>query len=169
MEQKAIEGEMMPTALLLAACLTDIKYKKVLNWFVVVSFVCILGYHFAFASKDVLFEGFLGFAMACALMLPLYLMKAVGGGDLKIFALFGLATTPDAVIFTFIASLIWGSALGVIRAIFNKQADILVSNFIKIIKLQKPEPHTLHHIPFTVALLAGWFSYVIYTGYGRIL
>lgn len=160
---------MMPTALLLAACLTDIKYKKVLNWFVVASFICILGYHFAFGSKEVLFEGFLGLALACALTLPLYLMKALGGGDLKIFALFGLATTPDAVIFTFVASLVWGSALGIIRAIFNKQGDVLMSNFFKLLRLQKPEPHTLHQIPFTVALLAGWFSYIIYTGYGRIL
>lgn len=169
MDKKAIEDEMMPTALLLAACLTDIKYRKVLNWFVVASFICILGYHFAFANKEILFEGFLGFAMACTLTLPLYLMRAIGAGDLKIFALFGLSTTPDAVIFTFIASLLWGSALGIIRAVFNKQGDILVNNFIKIVKLQKPEPHTLHQIPFTVALLAGWFSYVIYTGYGRVL
>jgi prepilin peptidase CpaA len=160
---------MMPTALLLAACLTDIKYKKVLNWFVVVSFVCILGYHLVFANKEVLFEGFLGFTVAFALTLPLYLLRALGGGDLKIFAVFGLATTPDAVIFTFVASLVWGSALGIIRAIFNKQGDVLIHNSIKILKLQKPEPHTLHQIPFTVALLAGWFSYIIYTGYGRIL
>lgn len=162
---------MMPTALLLAACLTDIKYKKVLNSFVVISFLCVLGSYFIFSNtlRETLLDGGLGFAMAIALTLPLYLMRALGGGDLKIFAVFGFATNVDAVIFTFAASLLWGSLLGVIRAIFNKQGDILFSNFIKIIRLQKPEPHTLHEIPFTVALLAGWFSYVIYSGYGRIL
>lgn len=159
----------MPTALLLAACLTDIKYRKVLNWFVVASFLCILGSHLFFANREVLFEGVMGLVMAFTLTLPLFMMRALGGGDVKIFALFGLTTNVDAVIFTFIASLLWGSLLGIIRAIFNKQGDVLVSNFIKIIKLQKPERHTLHQIPFTVALLAGWFTYIIYTGYGRVL
>jgi prepilin peptidase CpaA len=162
---------MMPTALLLAACLTDIKYKKVLNWFVVVSFFCIIAYHLVFSNSfhDVLLEGGIGFAMAFALTIPLYLMKGLSSGDLKIFALFGLATNVDTVIFTFIATLIWGSLLGITRAIFNKQGDVLFINFFKIIKLQKPLPHTLHKIPFTVALLAGWFTYIIYSSYGRMV
>lgn len=161
----------MPTALLLAACLTDIKYKKVLNWYVVASFFCITAYHFIFSTsyRETFVESGLGLAMALALILPLYLMRALGGGDLKIFAVFGFATNVDAVVFTFVASLLWGSLLGIIRAVFNKQGDVLFSNFIKILKMQKPEPHTLHKIPFTVALLAGWFSYLIYSGYGRIL
>ncbi len=159
----------MPTALLLAACLTDIKYKKILNWFVVVSFLVVLGYHLMFGHKEILFEGFTGLGMAIILTLPMYLMRAMSSGDLKIFTVFGFSTNVDAVIFTFIASLVWGSILGVVRAIFNKQGNVLWSNFIKIVKLQKPEPHTLHQIPFTVALLAGWFTYVLYTGYGRAL
>ena len=163
----------MPTALLLAACLTDIKYKKVLNWFVVASFFAVLLSHLFLNSestvREVLFDGAFGFGLAIVLTLPLYLMKAMGGGDLKIFAVFGFATNLETVLFTFIASLIWGGNLGIIRAVFNGQGDVLFSNFIKIIKLQKPEPHTLHQIPFTVALLAGWFSYIVYTQYGRIL
>ena len=159
----------MPTALLLAACLTDIKYKKVLNWFVAASFLIVLGGHLIFGTKEVLTEGMMGLAMAFVLTLPMFLMRAMSSGDLKIFAVFGFSTNVDAVIFTFIAALVWGSLLGVIQAIFNKQGDVLLSNFIKIIKLKKPEAHTLHQIPFTVALLAGWFSYVIYTGYGRVL
>lgn len=160
----------MPTALLLAACLTDIKYKKVLNWFVVASFFFVIASHLIFGNsfKEVFLEGTFGFAMAFILTLPLYMLRALGGGDVKIFAVFGFATNVDAVIFTFIASLLWGSLLGVIRAIFNKQGDVLFSNFIKILKMQKPEPHTLHKIPFTVALLAGWFSFLIYSSYGRI-
>lgn len=160
---------MMPTALLLAACLTDIRYKKVLNWFVVAGFVFVLGHHSLFGGKELLAEGASGLVMAFVLCLPLYLMKGLGGGDLKIFAVFGFATNVDTVLFTFLAALVWGSLLGVIRAIFNKQGDVLFSNFIKLLKFQKPERHTLHQIPFTVALLAGWFSYVIYNGYGRVL
>lgn len=159
----------MPTVLLLAACLTDIKYKKVYNTFVVISFLTVLGFHLTFGNRDILLEGGAGLVMAFVLTLPLYLMKAMGGGDVKIFAVFGFATNTDAVLFTFLASLFWGTLLGVLRAIFNKQGDVLWSNFIKIIKLQKPERHTLHQIPYTVALLAGWFSYIIYTSYGRVL
>jgi len=160
---------MMPTALLLAACLTDIKYKKVLNMFVVATFCIVMASHFIFGHNQAFFDAFTGFGVAIVLALPMYLMRGISAGDLKIFALFGLATNVDAVIFTFIASLIWGSLIGVIRAVFNKQSDVLFSNFVKIIKLQKPEPHTLHKIPYSVALLAGWFSYVVYTGYGRVL
>lgn len=159
----------MPTALLLAACLTDIKYKKVLNWFVVASFVVVLAYHLFFGNRETVFEGGTGLIMASFLALPLYMMKALSGGDLKIFAVFGFATNTDVVLFTFLAALVWGSLLGVIRAIFNKQGDVLLNNFIKIITLKKPERHTLHQIPFSVALLMGWFSYVVYNGYGRVL
>ncbi len=159
----------MPTVLLLAACLTDIKYKKVYNVFIVASFLIILANHLIFGNKEILLEGGAGLVMAFVLTLPLYLMKAMGGGDIKIFAVFGFSTNTDAVLFTFLASLVWGSVLGIIRAIFNKQGDVLLSNFIKIIKFQKPERHTLHQIPYTVALLAGWVSYTIYVSYGRVL
>lgn len=159
----------MPTFLLLAACLTDIKYKKMLNIFVVAAFFIVMASHFLFGHNQVFFDAFSSLAIAIILALPMYLMKAISSGDFKIFALFGLSANVDAVIFTFIFSLIWGSLLGVVRALFNKQGDVLLSNFIKIIKLQKPEPHSLHQIPFTVALLAGWVSYVLYSGYGRVL
>lgn len=160
---------MMPTVLLLAACLTDIKYKKVYNTFVVISFFAVLAYHLIFGTKGFILEGGAGLVMAFVLTLPLYLMKAMGGGDVKIFTVFGFATNTDAVLFTFLASLVWGSLLGIIRAIFNNQGDVLFSNFVKVIKFQKPERHTLHQIPYTVALLAGWVSYIIYTSYGRVL
>lgn len=159
----------MPTALLLVACLTDIKFKKVLNWFVVVGFLCVLASHFIFGNQEVFLEAGLGLGMAIMLTLPLYLVKGLGGGDLKIFAVFGFATNPNAVLFTFITALLWGSVIGILRAVFNKQGDVLLSNFIKLATFKKPQPHTLHKIPFTVALLAGWFTYIIYEAYGRVL
>lgn len=159
----------MPTVLLLAACLTDVKYKKVLNTFVFASLLVVIASHLIVGQKEILVEGLFGLAMAFVLVLPLYLVKALGAADIKIFAVFGLATNVDAVIYTFVASMIWSSVIGIVRAIFNKQGDVLWSNFIKIIKLQKPEPHTLHKIPYTVALLVGWFTYIIHIGYGRIL
>lgn len=159
----------MPTALLLAACLTDIKYKKVLNLFVVAGLICVFSVHLIFGTRETMMEGVFGLGMAFVLTLPLFMLKAMSSGDLKIFALFGLTTNVDAVLFTFIASMVWGGLLGIIRALFNKQGDVLWSNFVKVIKMQKPERHTLHQIPFSVALLAGWISYIIFNGYGRVL
>ncbi len=159
----------MPTALLLAACLTDIMYKKVLNWFVVAGFFCVLASHLIFGNQEVLLEASFGLGLALTLALPLYLIKGLGGGDLKIFAVFGFATHPSAVLFTFLAALVWGCILGILRAVFEKKGQALFNNFYKIITLKRPEPQTLHKIPFTVALLAGWFSFLIYEAYGRVL
>lgn len=159
----------MPTALLLAACLTDIKFKKVYNVFVVVGFLCVLLSHFVFGTRETFVDAGLGFGLVLMLTLPLYLVKGLGGGDLKIFAVFGFATNPNAVLFTFLAAILCGSVIGVLRAVFNKQGDVLFGNFVKLITLKKPQPHTLHKIPFTVALLAGWFTYIVYQAYGRIL
>jgi Flp pilus assembly protein protease CpaA len=163
------EELMMPTLILLVSTFTDFKFKKVQNWIVLSLLAVVLVHHVVLGQREVWSEGFLGFGTAVLLCLPLYMAKALGGGDFKVFAVFGLATNTNAVLYTFIFSLFWGSALGITRAVISNQGKVFFENFKKLLQLQKPDQQTLQKIPFTIALLLGWFTFVIYTQYGRIL
>jgi Flp pilus assembly protein protease CpaA len=160
---------MMPTFILLLSTFTDFKFRKVQNWIVLSLFVVVLGHHIWTGSREVWMESLMGMGIAFILCLPLYLMKGLGGGDLKIFTVFGFATNTNAVIYTFLFSLAWGSLLGIVRVILSKQGKTFIENFKKILLMQKPDPQTVQKIPYTVALLLGWFSFVIYTQHGAWL
>jgi Flp pilus assembly protein protease CpaA len=163
------EELMMPTLILLVSTFTDFKFKKVQNWIVLSLLAIVIVHHAVAGQREIWNEGFLGFGTAILLCLPLYMAKALGGGDFKIFAVFGLAANPNAVLCTFLFSLFWGSALGIAKAIFAGQGKVFLENFKKILKLQKPDPQTVQKIPYTIALLLGWFTFLIYTHYGRVL
>ncbi len=147
-------------ALLLAAVVSDLKFKKVKNQTVLamllISVVSQLLLHGPSSSFVILSS----IATAFIICLPLYLMKIFGGGDFKVL----LAVSPllvwKAVLIIVAASFVWGALLGLIRAIISGQAKNLFQNLIGIISKNNPQPSQLHMIPFTVAFFFGFLSYL---------
>lgn len=160
--------ELLPTGILLGASFFDMKSRKVPNYFVLVVF--------ALAVLSVIFlnvenraESLFGFLTAVLITLPLWFIQAMGAGDVKVFAVFGLLTSSQTVLDVFIFSLVIALLIGVTKTILEGHLKSFISNFKKIISLQKPEQKTLSKIPFTVALLLGWVCFLIQNHYGRIV
>lgn len=146
------------SAVLIAAVYTDLRTQKVPNNLILVS---------AFVSVLVLVfvDGLSGFTSVLSSMgtmfifaLPLYLLRAIGGGDLKLLFVFSILASWYSIITTVFASLVWGSILGVAQAIFAGNGKVLFQNVFRIASRNKTEQTVLHKIPYTVAILFGWLT-----------
>jgi prepilin peptidase CpaA len=155
-------------ALLSFATFTDLKTKKISNKLVIVTFaVSVL---FSFVSQNFGLSAFVNlltsFATAVIFLLPLWMMKAVGGGDIK----FLIALSPllpwQSLILMILFSLIWGGLLGVLRVLLSGQGKSFLTNLKLLLLRQKLETSTLHTMPYSVALLLGFLSQITVTSLG---
>jgi prepilin peptidase CpaA len=161
-------GLMLPTAtataILVAGVVDDLRSRKFHNWLFL---VCI-----AAAALSVLFTGgvgsfpiaLLGLLAGVAVFLPLVLMKAIGAGDMKLMAAFGLAAGWDAVLQVALYGLFWGAAFGVLATVFRGQGKVLVHNMVSIVMIRERKGLSLHKIPFTVAIFMGWLTLLTLRG-----
>src|SRR4051794_29272710 len=95
--------------LLVIASVSDCRTHKIPNWLTVIGAAFGLVYNTAVPSSP--YAGFLwsleGLALGLLIMLPFYVLRAMGAGDVKLMAMVGaFLGVPDtfyAVLFTFIA------------------------------------------------------------------
>jgi prepilin peptidase CpaA len=145
-------------ALLIAAVVSDLKFKKVENRWILLMLALSLIVQIAAhgtASFGLILSSF---ATAFVVALPLYLLKVFGGGDFKLL----LAVSPllhwKAIITVIALSFIWGALLGVFRVILAGEGLQLAANMAGIFSRRRPQAASLHSIPFTVAILFGFLS-----------
>lgn len=150
----------IPSLILLAGVVNDLRSRKVKNTLVISSAVVALAAHFYFNGTQGLLDGGLAFLAALALTLPLVLIRALGAGDLKLLAAFALAVNWHAVFVTAVASLFWGALLGAIKAVISGKGMTLLKNTGSIIKGTNIQTLQTTKIPYTVALLFGWMTYI---------
>ena len=145
---------------LLAAVYTDLRTRKVPNQLLLI-------YGLASIIVLIVVDGGAGIASSLASIgtmivfaLPLYLLRAIGGGDFKLLFVFSVLTTWNGVMTTLLASLAWGSLLGLVQSILSGQGKQLANNVLAIAMRGKPSEQVLHKIPFTVAILFGWMTHL---------
>lgn len=143
------------TAIFFGAIAQDLLWKKVKNSYVISSLISAL-----------LFECLrLGFVAGISLMqnliyalligVGLYLIKALGAGDIKIFAAASLLLPFENIPMIYIYSLIWGALFGVIRYALSGELLTMVHNLIFISNSATRKSVNMQAIPFTVAFLLG--------------
>lgn len=96
---------------------------------------------------------------ALAISLPLYFLRFIGGGDLKLYVVVALTWNLSTVFWSLALALPWGGFLGLIRACLQGRAYIILANMLSLIKFKKVEKEALQTFPFSVVLLLGWLSY----------
>lgn len=155
---------LLPTLIIFISMFSDLKTKKVKNSLVltmgVLAFAVAVGLEgwkavpWSLLSVSTVF--FFGF--------PLFIMGVLGAGDVKVLMAFSVLVSWDAAIFVGVSSLVWGAALGVAQSLVAGQGKTLVLNAWGVFRHQKsPERSELHFIPFTVAMMFGWASYLVQT------
>jgi len=103
-------------AVMLAAMTWDIATRRIPNALVVVGILCALALRSA-VGPAALWSGMLGSALAFAIALPLFAMRAMGGGDVKLFAAVGAFVGPSLFLPAFVTSAIVGGVIGIIYAV----------------------------------------------------
>lgn len=146
------------TLVLIAGMVDDLRSRKVHN-------ALVMALLFAVATSSLYWRGFDGTMVGVSAMLlaliitiPLFAARILGGGDVKLFAIFALAIEPHGMFWTLLYSIIWGALFGLVRATLNRQIVVLVRNTIRTTSRHRPQALELHQIPYTFAMLLGWLT-----------
>lgn len=146
------------TLTLVAGLIDDLRSQKVHNVLVIALFATALAANLLLRDYSGVILGCLALVAALAMAVPLFVLGVVGGGDVKLFTVFALCVDPYTAFWTLTYSIIWGGIFGLTRATLQKEILVLVRNTYKLAKRQKLQTQELHKIPYTFALLLGWFT-----------
>ena len=151
--------------ILLAGAIDDLRSRKVHNSLILIAAGAALISAALLGGLVGVLQGFLGLSMAFAVCWPLVVIGIIGAGDMKLLMAFGLATTWIASFQVIVFALIWGAIFGVILAILKGEALQVLKNLKAIVLRQTGgQPISIHKIPFTIALIFGWLSFLKYDG-----
>jgi prepilin peptidase CpaA len=150
-----------PSLILLGATYTDVKSRKIYNWYFISSAIVAIISTFLIFGTPGLLPAVGAAGLAILLTLPLVLAKVMGAGDMKIMAAFGLATSVNAVLSVVLYGFVWALVFGLISIFIRGETKVFLRNMKLFIFGLRPASESLHRIPFTVALLMGWISYVL--------
>jgi len=168
--------------LLAGAVWSDIRQRRISNRLVLagacvgIVFNTVLPEGFGFASA---LPGALGFwkalgglAAGLGLMLPLYLLRAMGAGDVKLMAMVGSFLGPKAVAAVVLATFIAGGVMilavvlrkGTLGRLLDNLRTMLLSSFFKLMMHESPAldaaPVSAGRMPYALAVAAGTMIYM---------
>jgi prepilin peptidase CpaA len=127
---------LMQTALavlVLAAATYDIRYRRIPNWLVLIGLIAGFSMRTVFFHADGLKTSLLGAALALAIYLPLFALRAMGAGDLKLMVAIGAFTGPSSWIVVFVITAILGGLLAVALLLFRGQLGRTLRNVLFIL------------------------------------
>ena len=171
-------------ALLLAASCYDVRSHRIPNWLVAGGAVIALFLHsvlpvgFGFISEAPGALGLLGslkgLGLGLALLLPFYLLRAMGAGDVKLMAMVGgFLGVPDvvwALLGTFVAGGVLTLAVGLSRGVLGRTMQnirfMITTSAVKMYSGSLPTfddaPTTAAKLPYGIAIALGTMSYLAY-------
>lgn len=136
----------------------DLRSRKVHNQIIIFGLIVSLIYLFAFEGFSGALAGLISAMTALVAILPMYLIRALGGGDVKLFVVTAFLMPWQGVLISLFASLVWGSLLGILQILLKGEFKILVTNLTSLFLRVRPQEQNLHKIPYTVALLFGFLT-----------
>lgn len=161
-------GTLLQTGLVLlllgAGVVSDLRERKVRNQLVVAGFALGLAFIIFMQGPTGLLVSGLSFVTAIVAVLPLYLLRVLGGGDVKLLLAASVLMNWQEVLITIFGSMIWGSLLGVLQVILKGQGKAFAHNILALAQRVKPSETAVHKIPYTVALLFGYLSSLVWSG-----
>ncbi len=151
----------VPTLILIAAVAEDLRTKKVRNSVVVGMIVVAFATALTIDGVTAIPWSVLAMLAAFLLGFPLFVLGVLGAGDVKVFMAVSVLLSWQGVLYVGAAALFWGAALGIVRSVISGDGKTLALNTWGLIRYQKkPEASQLHFVPFTVALMFAWLSYL---------
>ena len=103
-------------AVMVTALSFDVVTRRIPNALVLVGLLSALVLR-SVVGPSPLLAGFLGAGLALALTFPLFALRAMGGGDVKLLVAVGAFMGPAGFLPAFVASAIAGGVLGVVMAV----------------------------------------------------
>ena len=110
------------------ASVTDIRGRKIPNWLTFTMILSGIAVNVTSLGPIGGASSLLGFLAGFALMLVLFLLGAIGGGDVKLMAGIGAWMGPEAVLKVFAIAAVFGAVIVLAQAIAQRRGRILFRN-----------------------------------------
>jgi len=175
---------MILTVLLILATREDVHSHRIPNKLVLVGVALGLGLNgllpagFGFNSAMPGGLGWLaavkGLALGIAVLLPIYLLRAMGAGDVKLMGMVGTFLGPGDLIGALIATFIAGGVMALVVALWSRQLMNMLQNiklmlFGSLLKMNAGQlpvmndlPVSVAKLPYAVAIMLGTLGYLVW-------
>lgn len=105
---------------LIAAFIIDVRKHKIPNWLSAGGMLVGILLHLILDGVDGLIFSFLGLLVAGGIFMVLYIFKAIGAGDVKLFAAIGAIVGVQMVLYMMMYSIIFAGIIAIIILLFTK-------------------------------------------------
>lgn len=160
----------------LVAAVYDARYRKIPNWLSLSGVILGLGLNIYLSGWNGLEAAVWGFGLALLIYTPLYLIRGMGAGDVKLMAAIGSIVGPHGWFGIFIATALVGGLISLFAVIVKKRAHQTFLNLITIVselaQFRRPEkadarldvrnPGALR-MPHAISIAAGCIAFLYLT------
>ena len=112
----------------LTAAFFDLRYRRVPNWLTIGALGAGIGSNLALGHTAGLWISLKGLGLALLIYLPLYLLRAVGGGDLKLMAAIGAIVGPTNWIGIWLITALLGGVAALVLVIVKRRLGVTLVN-----------------------------------------
>lgn len=105
---------------LIVAFVIDVRHHKLPNWLTAGGMAVGILFHLIVNGMNGLLFSFFGLLVAGGIFLLLYVFKAIGAGDVKLFAAIGSLVGIHLVLYMMMYSVIFGGLIAIIILLFTK-------------------------------------------------
>ena len=173
-ERSQLPAMFVSLAILLAVAIwTDIQVRKIPNWLILTGLV--ISFSFQIVAGSVGLSAWcIGLLIGFCALFPMYLMRAMGAGDVKLMAMVGAFIGPGYAIGAVLATLLSGGVLAIGFALCHGQLAKTLSNVratmlqVCFSILQRRQPvasvvgDTTLQLPYAIAIASGTFFYLVF-------
>jgi len=114
--------------LLTLACISDLRTRRIPNVLTFSSAVCALLFHLITGGWTAAAWSAVGYALGAALFLPMFALRGMGAGDVKLLGAVGAWLGPGQIAIVALATSIAGGVLGLAVALGSGYLGTAVSN-----------------------------------------
>ena len=165
-------------ALVLVAAAYDLRFRRIPNWLNLSGMIIGFGLNIFFFGGHGLRAASLGFLCALLAYLPLYLIRGMGAGDVKLMAAVGAIAGPSNWLGIFLATAIAGGIVSVVVIALKKRFHQTFWNLavigVQLLQFRAPssaeERLDIRHsdalrLPHGAVIATGCVTFLLYTAY----
>src|SRR3954467_10040203 len=117
-----------------AAAIFDIRSRTIPNWLVVAGLVSGFVLNAMLAGLAGLGDSLLGFGLALLIYVPLFVLRAMGGGDVKLMAALGSLSGPHNWLVLFVFASLAGGIFAIMVVLWRRAARNTLVNTMHIVR-----------------------------------
>jgi prepilin peptidase CpaA len=167
--------------LIFAAMLFDVRSHRIPNWLVLAGLLIGVGFHTFVSSGWGLSHALKGAAVGFGLFLPLYVLRVMGAGDVKLMSMVGAFLGPASALGAVLTTLLAGGVLAIGAALWKGALPRLFANIRVMLSHAavravsgagagiEAAPTSAGTLPYAVAIAGGTFIQVMLARSGHAL